>query len=199
MLISNFLRSFKCPWEPWNFQMICFLNIQETGLVVGCPTLVIWTIDKENKVTSDAILGLNASTAETVLDGTAPTKMHTEAKGGHWGFLLYTFRFHAVILWCPPFCLLLFVRFVLDQVNQILKCCWNSPYHLIHGFTCSRETRLIKESNLRICVNIEISETVKVWDHDVSQNLFGLPDIFRRWIWHSKICAVCLSLDAPSG
>lgn len=42
--------------------------------------------------------GLNASTAETLLDGTAPIKMHTEAKEGHWGFLLYTFRFHAVIL-----------------------------------------------------------------------------------------------------
>lgn len=41
--------------------------------------------------------GLNASTAETLSDGTAPTKMHTEAKEGHWGFL-YTFRFHAVIL-----------------------------------------------------------------------------------------------------
>lgn len=89
-------------------------------------------------------------------------KTPTQAKEEDCGFLLYTFRFHAVVLWCSPFCLLLFVKLVLVQLNQIVKWCWKSPHQLRHGFTCSRETRLEREPNLRIWVNIEVCPTVWV-------------------------------------
>lgn len=48
-------------------------------------------------------------------------------KDGGWGFLLYTFRLHAVILSCPPFWLLLFVKFALTQLNHVVKMLLREP------------------------------------------------------------------------